>query len=117
MITLLVVDDDQLMRDFLTALFGDEGYRASAAADGREALTLVQRETPNLILSDIAMPELGGIELCQRLKRQDETRQIPFILMSARAYQTSDSLVADAFIEKPFSIAAIEELVQRFVGD
>ena len=62
------------------------------------------------------MPGLTGLELCQRLKRESQTKHIPIILMSAAGNKAADLAGADAFIAKPFDIEDMEELILRFVG-
>ena len=116
MITLLVVEDEKPIRDLLASLFEDAGYRVTVAMHGGEALSLVHQEAPDLVLTDVMMPVLGGVELCQRLKRGSATKQIPVILMSAAGRHVAIAAGADAFIEKPFDITAMEELVERCLG-
>jgi adenylate cyclase len=102
---ILVVDDDALNRDYLEQELEDRGYRVVAAADGREALELVAAEPPDLILLDVVMPRMDGIEVCRRLKDDPETRLIPIIIMTALTAREDRvrgvEVGADDFLTKP----------------
>ena len=116
MSTILIVEDEKPVRDLLEMLLDDAGYRVVVATHGGQALELVEQEPPDLVISDVMMPMVGGAELCRRLKRDASTRQIPIILMSAAGRQVAHDIEADAFIDKPFDIAAMETLVRRWLG-
>ncbi len=112
---ILVVDDEQPVRDVLAMLFGDAGHHVLIAVHGRQALDLIEQEQPDLIVSDVMMPVLGGVELCRRLKRNVTTNEIPIILMSSAGFHVARDVGADAFIDKPFEIEAMEALVRRWL--
>ena len=103
----LVVDDSPHNRELLGAHLEAAGYVVMTAADGCQALQLVRREPPDLVLLDVMMPELGGYEVCAALKGDDATRLIPVILLTAlnaledrlRGLQAG----ADEFLSKPFN--------------
>ena len=115
MTRLLVVDDEKPLRDLLAMLFGDAGYTVVVAAHGGQALELVERERPDLIITDAMMPVLSGAELCRRLKSNVATSQIPIILMSTAGRHVASEAGADAFISKPFDLDALEALVRRWL--
>src|SRR5690242_3024284 len=94
----LVVDDEAAIRELLQLALEDEGYQAHRAASGAEALAAVARETPDLVLSDVWMPQMDGLSLARRLVRLG----IPVILMSAMA--TAVDLPGVAFLRKPFDL-------------
>ncbi len=102
---ILVVDDEPGVRGFLRDLLAEEGYEVVLASDGEEALGLAELENPEVILLDINMPGIDGIEVCKRLKAREETRYIPIIIITALddrgflAYLEG----ADDFITKPFN--------------
>jgi CheY-like chemotaxis protein len=75
----LVVDDEQEIRDLLANFLSTEGYEVIVAANGEEAIELAKRENPQLILLDIEMPGVDGIETCKRLKAEEKTQHIPVI--------------------------------------
>jgi CheY-like chemotaxis protein len=116
MTLVLIVDDERPIRELLQALLRDAGYETRAAVHGAEALALVAAAPPDLVLTDLMMPVLGGADLCRRLKAADATRAIPVILMSAVRPGAALSAGQDAFLRKPFDLAEVEALVGRYVG-
>jgi two-component system response regulator VicR len=112
--TILIVDDEQPARDFLAQLLADAGHRTLQAVHGAEALEVVEKERPDLVVSDIMMPVLNGAELCRRLKAGTATNAIPVILMSSAGPRAADRAGADAFIAKPFDLEDMEALVGRW---
>jgi len=104
--TILVVDDNADLRHFIgTLLEGD--YRILTACDGREALEKAGRELPDLVVSDVMMPVMDGLQLCKALKEQLPTSHIPVILLTAKSLEEQRAQGydsgADAYISKPFS--------------
>ena len=113
---ILVVDDEAPVRDFLALVLEDLGHRVVAAINGQHALTIAAEEHPDLVISDVMMPLMGGIELTRRLKAGEAgDRAMPVILMSSAGRAVADSAEADAFIDKPFDLEAMEKLVARWV--
>ena len=108
---ILIVDDEQAIIKFLRANLQAEGYEVLTAIDGAEALETVEKELPDLIILDIMMPKMDGVEVCRRLR---EWSQIPIIMLSARGDVTDKieclDLGADEYVSKPF---AVEELIAR----
>ena len=104
--TLLVVEDNEEVRNFISGLFEPE-YMVAKAGDGKMGLKLAMEIMPDLVLSDIMMPELDGIELCKRIKTDPRTSHIPVILLTARTAVTFQikgfETGADDYITKPFS--------------
>ena len=112
---ILVVDDERPLRELLASLFEDAGYRVRAAIHGRDALAKLEESRPDLIVMDLMMPVMGGLELYRQLKRRAETRAIPIIVMSAGLPQPDELRDADAFIAKPFDLAAVEAVASRYL--
>ena len=112
---ILIVDDERPLRELLVSVFEDAGYRVRSAIHGQDALVQVERARPDLIVMDLMMPVMGGVELYRLLKSRDETRTIPIIVMSAGLPRPAEIQDADAFISKPFDLAAIEAAVGRFL--
>jgi len=79
----LVVDDNQQNRELLQAYLEDVHCRAIPAADGPEALEIVAKEPPDLILLDVMMPKMSGFEVCRRIKNDPKTSEIPVIMVTA----------------------------------
>ena len=108
---ILVVDDDLVNVKLLRANLEVRGYEVLAAMDGTEALETVEREQPDLIILDIMMPKMDGIEVCRRLR---EWSQVPIIMLSGRGDIADKveclNLGADDYLAKPFGV---EELIAR----
>ena len=108
---ILVVDDEEDTRELLRALLESEGYAVTTAADGEAALARVQETRPDLILLDIMMPEMDGLEVCDHLRFDPATRDVPIIFLTAKQDPVTQSrasiLDAYAYIEKPFSPEAL----------
>ena len=104
--SIMVVDDEEELLNFLCGILGKE-YSVIRAAGGDQALELLKRNLPDLIVSDIMMAGTDGMELCRRIRDNMETSHIPVILLTARTGETSRiegfECGADAYIEKPFS--------------
>lgn len=109
---ILVVDDEQSIRELLEFNLKKNGYETLTAADGREALQ--KAEGTDLILLDLMLPEIDGIEVCRRLKTAAKTADIPIIMLTAKAEEV-DRIIglemgADDYVAKPFSM---RELMAR----
>lgn len=103
---ILIVDDIPRNLQVLALLLDKSGYRVSMAMDGAKALEMVKVEPPDLILLDVMMPELDGLEVCRRLKADAAVREIPVIFLTARAeledLQEGFRLGAVDYVTKPF---------------
>jgi CheY-like chemotaxis protein len=115
MATILIVDDEAPMRDFLTMLFEGAGHNVVQAIHGRQALDLIERDRPDVVISDVMMPILDGVDFCRALKSRPATRSIPVILMSAAGTQLAREAAAEDFIAKPFSLDEMEAVVDRWL--
>lgn len=111
---ILVVDDEAAIREYETSLLSELGHEVLAAADGAEALQVARTSLPHLVLLDIMMPELSGIEVCRQLRADPRTRGVRIIVVSAvdakRALEESIIAGADDFLAKP--INALELMVR-----
>jgi len=117
----LVVEDESDIADLIVFHLKREGYPTRVVSTGKEALRAIERERPALILLDLMMPEVDGLEVCRRLKRDSESRTIPIIMVTARG-EESDIVVglelgADDYITKPFSpkvlMARVKTVLRR----
>ena len=114
----LIAEDNATMRETLTSLVQDLGYDAVAVADGKAALAAVAHAAPDLILSDVAMPNMTGLEVCRRLKADPATRLIPVILITGLAEQYKIEGIeagADDFLGKPFSPAELRARIRALL--
>ena len=104
----LLVEDEPAQREVLAYNLEAEGFAVTQAADGEEAMMLVDEAAPDIIILDWMMPNLSGIEVCRRLKMRPETRGIPIILLSARAEEVDRirglETGADDYVVKPYSV-------------
>ena len=114
----LVVDDDELVRDFLKLHFKNRGYEVATATDGKVAISLAEREKPDLIILDMNMLGMTGWDTAKELKREGaETATIPIIALTA--HKTADDHVAaheagcDAFVEKQVEPERLFDTVDR----
>ncbi|WP_240468422.1 SpoIIE family protein phosphatase [Streptomyces dangxiongensis] len=107
----LVADDNADMREYLTRILAGAGYEVTAVTDGLEALHAVRRDTPDLVVSDVMMPRLDGLELVSRLRGEARTASVPVLLLSARAGQEASieglQAGADDYLVKPFAAAEL----------
>ena len=99
----LVVDDDPLILEFICAAFEEEGYRVRRAGDGAAALAEVERAAPDLVVADIVMPYLDGVQLARLLLAR--ATPVPVVLMSAA--RTPPPGVGLPFVPKPFDIEGL----------
>ena len=110
--TILVVEDDPQLREVITEVLSDEGYNVYEAMDGQRALERIEAVAPDLVLSDIRMPRLTGIELAERLRQRRDP--IPIVLMSTSSNAPPDGGVT--FLAKPFALDDLVALVERILN-
>jgi len=118
---LLIVEDEETLVTLLRYNLEKEGYRTAVAKNGEDALLLAREETPDLVLLDWMLPLLSGIEVCRRLRRGQETRNVPILMLTARGEEADKirglDTGADDYMTKPFSpselIARIRALLRR----
>jgi two-component system phosphate regulon response regulator PhoB len=120
----LIVEDERGLVHSLSWYFNREGYETVAAQDGTEGLRKAQTLIPDLVLLDIMLPGLDGLEVCRALKAGERTRDIPVVMITAKS-EESDQVVgyqigADDYVTKPFSnkvlLAKVKALLRRVAG-
>lgn len=117
---LLVVDDDPVIIDMLKSGLTRNGYNVRCAADGEDALTLVHKEVPDLIVLDIMMPQMDGTEVARRLKEDPKTRHIPIVFLTV-LWEKNDRVLdsarlgASIVIGKPFKFEELLEKIKQLL--
>ncbi|MDD5561666.1 MAG: response regulator [Candidatus Omnitrophica bacterium] len=118
---ILVVDDEPDIMEVATVRLRHLGYEIIPAVDAEEAIVILQKDTPDLILLDLLLPKMQGDELCRKLKSDDKYKNIPVILFTASAIRLSlpekiKEIGADDCIMKPFDSKELLEKVRKFIG-
>ena len=108
---ILIVEDEPSMVELLKYNLESEGFQVTSAADGEEAMLSIEEQKPDMVLLDWMLPKLSGIEICRRLRRDQEFRNLPVIMITARAEETDRvrglDVGADDYVSKPFSPAEL----------
>ena len=120
-INILIADDEPNQLELMSFNLSNAGYSIIKAANGKEAIELIENHSPDLIILDWMMPKMSGIDVCRTLRSRSETKQIPIIILSARSEDSDKSLGldtgADDYISKPFSpkelISRVKALLRR----
>ena len=117
----LVIDDDPVIVELLRVNFEIEGFDVISAGDGRSGLERVVAEQPDVVLSDIMMPRLDGLQLLAQLKNDPRTRDVPVILLSAKAQNAEVEqgldLGADDYVTKPFDPLELIDRVNAVLAE
>ena len=104
---ILVADDESHILHVVSLKLRNAGFRVLTARDGQEALEIAQQQHPDLLITDYHMPQLSGLELCQRLKQDSRTSDIPAIMLTARGYHLEPHDTEQSgilrMLSKPFS--------------
>ena len=118
--SILIADDEPTNIRLVTRLMSAQGYRILTAANGEEALAVVGRERPDLILLDVNMPKLDGFEVCRHLKSEPETAGIKVVMLTARGADVDRAkgreAGADDYFIKPFSPVQLLNKVYALLG-
>jgi len=120
--TILVVDDEQDLLDLIEYNLKKEGFKVLKAENGEQGIMAAREHKPNLVLLDIMMPKMGGIEVCDQMRSDPELKHIPIIFLTARSDERTEieglDKGADDFITKPISttklISRIKAVLRRF---
>jgi two-component system phosphate regulon response regulator PhoB len=119
--TILVVEDEEDIRELIRYNLDKEGYRIEEAGTGEEALSRIHSDLPSLVLLDLMLPELDGLEVCKRIKQDAVARHVPIVMLTAKG-EESDIVAglevgADDYITKPFSprvlLARVRAVLRR----
>ncbi|MEL6373735.1 MAG: response regulator [Pseudomonadota bacterium] len=117
----MIVEDNELNMKLFHDLLDAHGYRTLQTRNGMDALDLARTHRPALILMDIQLPEVSGLEVTKWLKDDDELASIPVIAVTAFAMKGDEERIreggCEAYISKPISVGSFIDTVRRFVGD
>ncbi len=118
--TVLIVEDNELNMKLFNDLLDAHGYRTLQTRDGMEALDMARLHKPDLILMDIQLPEVSGLEVTKWLKADDELQSIPVVAVTAFAMKGDEEKIreggCEAYISKPISVATFLDTVRKFIG-
>jgi DNA-binding response OmpR family regulator len=111
----LLIEDDAWIRAFLRDALADSGYAVAEAADGRTGIMLVAKNQPDIVLLDLAMPDVTGVDVLHELRRHPATRQLPVLVLSAygAVLPDSDAQRVAAVLKKPIDIDDLLARVDR----
>ncbi len=119
--TILIIEDEKNILELLQYNLEQQGFRVLKAMKGDDGLMLARKQKPSLVLLDLMLPEIDGIEICKILKKNEETQAIPIIMLTAKGEETDKivgfELGADDYITKPFSprelVARVKAVLRR----
>ncbi len=118
---ILVADDEAHILHIVSMKLANAGYEVITAMDGEEALELALADKPDMVITDFQMPYLTGLELSRRLHENEQTREVPVLMLTARGFDIEDGEMAAAGIHdvlsKPFSPREVLRKVQNLIGE
>ncbi len=119
--TVMIVEDNELNMKLFHDLLDAHGYQTLQTRNGMEALALAREHHPDLILMDIQLPEVSGLEVTKWLKEDDKLRSIPVVAVTAFAMKGDEERIreggCEAYISKPISVSKFMDTVRQFIGD
>jgi CheY-like chemotaxis protein len=117
--TVMLVDDDPQLRHVVSMFFELEGYNVVQAKDGREAITLLAEYVPDVILLDLMMPEVTGLEVVQHVRSMKNLKDIPVVVFTAAEMKEEElqAAGADRFITKPYSLEGLRRVVRALIKE
>lgn len=119
--SVLIVEDNELNMKLFHDLLDAHGYRTIQTRNGLDALALARQHRPDLVLMDIQLPEVSGLEVTRWLKEDDELCDIPVIAVTAFAMKGDEERIrsggCEAYVSKPISVMLFLETVRKYIGD
>ncbi|MEM9332086.1 MAG: response regulator [Pseudomonadota bacterium] len=119
--TILIVEDNELNMKLFNDLLEAKGYTILQTRNGMEALDIARANKPDLILMDIQLPEVSGLEVTKWIKEDDEISHIPVIAVTAFAMKGDEERIrqggCEAYISKPISVSSFVKTIQFYIGD
>ena len=118
---IVIVEDEKDIREVIHYNLSREGYQVLSAEDGQKGLDLIKKNSPDLVILDLMLPEVDGLEVCRLLKENAKTKTIPIIMLTAKSEESDVvlglGLGADDYVTKPFSqkelVARVKSLLRR----
>lgn len=118
--TVLIVEDNELNMRLFNDLLEAFGYKTVKTKDGRQAVPLARQHKPDLIVMDIQLPEISGLEVTALLKQDAELKKIPVVAVTAFAMRGDEQKIraggCDAYLSKPISVTTFLDTIRRFIG-
>jgi DNA-binding response OmpR family regulator len=118
--SILICDDEAPIRQLVATKLRGAGYHVIEARDGREGLEFATRQAPVLIVTDLQMPNLSGLEMVRELRKNDVTRMVPVIMLTARGYFVAEeearALLIREIVPKPFGLKALLDRVSAVIS-
>ena len=119
--TILIVEDNELNMKLFNDLLEAKGYNILQTKNGMDALSIARQEMPDLILMDIQLPEVSGLEVTKWIKEDDSVSHIPVIAVTAFAMKGDEERIrqggCEAYISKPISVVNFVKTIQQHIGD
>jgi two-component system phosphate regulon response regulator PhoB len=116
---ILVIEDDRALAKVLEYNLLQSGYEAILSSDGQDGLYQARSKSPSLILLDLMIPVMDGLEVCKRLRASQETRDLPIIMLTAKSEETDQvvgyNVGADDYVTKPFSVKVLMERIKSLL--
>ena len=116
---ILIVDDEPDLVRVTSFRLKKMGYNVSVGTDGNQALSLIESERPDLVLLDLRLPEIDGLEACRRVKADPKLKDIPIILFTASTNEINENVKtcgADGYLIKPFNQEQLTAELKKFLG-
>ena len=116
---ILIIEDNPLNMKLFSAMVGSQGYDVLQAGDGRAALDLARRHHPNLIIMDLQLPDMSGLDVTRMLKADDDTRDIAIIATTAYALRGDEEKIhasgCDGYMAKPIAVSNLLDLIDALI--
>ena len=118
--TILIVEDNELNMKLFRDLLEAQGYQILQTRDGMQALDMARRERPDLIVMDIQLPQVSGLEVTKWIKADDDLKHIPVVAVTAFAMKGDEEKIreggCEAYVAKPISVKSFLSTIEKFIG-
>jgi CheY-like chemotaxis protein len=118
---ILLVEDNEAIRNAFSVLLEESGYRVLQAASGKEAIAAAVDESPDLVILDLGLPDVGGLDVARTLRARPETRQIPIVALTGRALEVDQEACMAAgcsgYLTKPIDTEQLLRLIPIYMGN